>query len=46
MLFVLENAKFNLEEIKNSLEIIKEQISAFPIPVELDKIIKLKQIKQ
>jgi len=45
MLIVLENAKFDLEEVKNSLEIIKEQISAFPIPVELDKIVKLKTKK-
>ena len=45
MLIVLENAKFDLDEIKNSLEIIKEQISAFPVPVELDKIIKLKTKK-
>ena len=45
MLIVPENAKFDLDEIKNSLEIMKEQISAFPVPVELDKIIKLKRRK-
>ena len=45
MLIVLENSKFDLEEVKNSLEIIKEQLSTFPIPVELDKIVKLKTKK-
>ena len=45
MLIVLENAKFDLEEVKNSLEIKKEQISASPIPVELNKIVKFKTKK-
>jgi hypothetical protein len=31
--------------VKNSLEILKEQISAFPVPCTIDKIVKLKTIK-
>ena len=45
LLIVLENAKFDLEEVKNSLEIIKEQISAFSVPIEFNKIEKRKTKK-
>jgi hypothetical protein len=45
MLIVIENDKFNIDEIKNSLEILKEQISAFPVPCDIDKIVKLKTKK-
>ena len=45
MLIVQENAKYDLDEIKNSLEIIKEKISAFPVLIELEKRIKLKTKK-
>jgi hypothetical protein len=45
MLIVIENAKFDIEEVKNSLEILKEQISAFPVPCTIDKIVKLKTKK-
>ena len=45
MLIVIENSKFNIDEIKNSLQIIKEQISAFPVPNHIEKIVELRTKK-
>ena len=42
LLLVLENDKFTLEDVKNSLESIKEQVSAFPVPNYIEEIIKKK----
>jgi len=43
---VLDNDKFNLDDVRFSLESIKEQVSAFPVPNYLEEIIKKKTKKE
>ena len=42
MLTVIESPKFNIDEIRNSLQMLKEIISAFPVENNLEEISKLK----
>ena len=42
MLTVIQSPKFDIDEIRNSLQIIKEAISAFPVENNLEMISKLK----
>jgi hypothetical protein len=42
MLTVIQSKKFDIDEIRNSLQMIKEQISAFPVENNLEMISKLK----
>ena len=43
MLIVIDSKKFDIDEIKNSLELLKEIISSFPVENNLEEIIKLKK---
>ena len=43
---VLDNDKFTLDDVRFSLESIKEQVSAFPVPNYLEEIIKKKNKKE
>ena len=43
MYLVLDSPKFNIAEIRNSLQLLKETISAFPIDNNLEQISKLKR---
>ena len=42
MLIVIDSKKFDIEEIRNSLQMLKEIISAFPLENNLEEISKLK----
>jgi hypothetical protein len=42
MLIVIDSKKFDIEEIRNSLQMLKEIISAFPVKKILEEISKLK----
>jgi len=42
MLTVIESPKFDIDEIRNSLQMLKEIISAFPVENNLEEISKLK----
>jgi len=42
MLIVIDSKKFDIEEIRNSLQMLKEIISAFPVEKILEEISKLK----
>jgi hypothetical protein len=42
MLIVIDSKKFDIEEIRNSLQMLKEIISAFPVKKNLEEISKLK----
>ena len=42
MLIVIDSKKFDIEEIRNSLQMLKEIISAFPVENNLEEIRKLK----
>ena len=42
LLIVIENSKFDIDEIRNSLQMLKESISAFPVENSLEEISKLK----
>ena len=42
MLTVIESPKFDIDEIRNSLQLLKEIISAFPVENNLEEISKLK----
>jgi hypothetical protein len=42
MLIVIDSKKFDIEEIRNSLQMLKEIISAFPVEKNLEEISKLK----
>jgi hypothetical protein len=42
MLIVIDSKKFDIEEIRNSLQMLKEIISAFPVEKKLEEISKLK----
>jgi hypothetical protein len=42
MYLVLDSPKFNIVEIRNSLQVLKETISAFPVDNSLEQISKLK----
>jgi hypothetical protein len=42
MLTVIQSPKFDIDEIRNSLQTLKEQISAFPVENKLEEISKLK----
>ena len=42
MLTIIESKKFDIDEIRNSLQMLKEQISAFPVENKLEEISKLK----
>jgi hypothetical protein len=42
MLLVIESPKFDIDEIRNSLQMLKEIISAFPVENNLEEISKLK----
>ena len=46
LLIVLDNDKFTLDDVRMSLESIKEQVSAFPVPNYLEEIIKKKTKKE
>ena len=43
MLTVIESKKFDIDEIRNSLQMLKEQVSAFPVENNLEEISKLKK---
>jgi hypothetical protein len=43
MLLVLDSPKFNLREIRESLQLLKETISAFPVVNDLEEISKKKK---
>ena len=45
MLLVIEHKKFDIEEIRESLQMLKEQISAFPVENNLERISNLKSKK-
>ena len=45
MLLVIEHKKFDIEEIRNSLQMLKEQISSFPVENNLERISNLKSKK-
>jgi len=42
MLTVIQSSKFDIDEIRNSLQMLKEVISAFPVENNLEEISKLK----
>jgi hypothetical protein len=42
MLLVIESPKFDIDEIKNSLQMLKEIISAFPVEINLEMISMMK----
>ena len=42
MLTVIQSKKFDIDEIRNSLQMIKEAISAFPVENKIEEISKLK----
>ena len=42
MYLVLDSPKFDLKEVRNSLQVLKETISAFPVDNSLEQISKLK----
>jgi prefoldin subunit 5 len=42
LLIVIENSKFDIDEIRNSLQMLKESISAFPVENDIEEISKLK----
>jgi len=42
MLTVIQSRKFDIDEIRNSLQMIKEQVSAFPVEKNLEMISKIK----
>ena len=42
LLIVIESPKFDIDEIRNSLQMLKEIISAFPVENNLEEISKLK----
>jgi hypothetical protein len=42
MLTVIQSPKFDIDEIRNSLQLLKEAISAFPVENKLEEISKLK----
>ena len=42
LLIVIESPKFDIDEIRNSLQLLKEIISAFPVENNLEEISKLK----
>jgi prefoldin subunit 5 len=42
MLTVIQSPKFDIDEIRESLQMLKEQISAFPVENTLEEISKLK----
>jgi len=42
MYLVLDSPKFDLKEVRNSLQVLKETISAFPVDISLEQISKLK----
>jgi len=42
MLTVIQSPKFDIDEIRESLQMLKEQISAFPVENKLEEISKLK----
>ena len=42
MLTVIQSPKFDIDEIRNSLQMLKEIISAFPVENNLEEISKLK----
>jgi hypothetical protein len=46
MILVIDSKKFDIEEIINSLQILKEIISAFPVEKNLEEISKLKNKRQ
>jgi hypothetical protein len=46
MLLVLDSSKFNLTEIRESLQLLKETISAFPVVNDLEEISKKKMKKE
>ena len=43
---VLNNDKFTLDDVRFSLESMKEQVSSFPVPNYLEEIIKKKTKKE
>ena len=43
---LIDNDKFTLDDVRSSLESIKEQVSAFPVPNYLEEIIKKKTKKE
>jgi hypothetical protein len=43
LLIVIESPKFDIDEIRNSLQLLKEIISAFPVENNLEEISKLKK---
>ena len=43
LLIVIESPKFDIDEIRNSLQLLKESISAFPVENNLEEISKLKK---
>ena len=45
LLIVIESPKFDIDEIRNSLQLLKESISAFPVENNLEEISKLKTNK-
>jgi hypothetical protein len=46
ILIVIDNDKFTLDDVRSTLEEIKEQVSAFPVPNYLEEIIKKKTKKE
>jgi len=42
MLIVIKSPKFDIDKIRNSLQMLKEIISAFPVENNLEEISKLK----
>jgi hypothetical protein len=42
LLIVIESPKFDIDEIRNSLQMLKEIISSFPVENNLEEISKLK----
>ena len=42
MYLVLDSPKFDLKEVRNSLQVLKETISAFPVDNSLEQVSKLK----
>ena len=42
MLTIIESPKFDIDEIRNSLQLLKEIISAFPVENDIEEISKLK----
>ena len=43
LLIVIESPEFDIDEIRNNLQLLKESISAFPVENNLEKISKLKK---